>query len=89
MNSVVLSQEIYLNFRAGAILAGVPVAIAIALGIMLSIFQAATQIQDQALPALAKVIVIIGVLMASGYSLSQPLVEHTRSLFASFHGMTR
>lgn len=89
MNSVVLTQEIYLNFRAGAILAGVPVAVAIALGIFLSIFQAATQIQDQTLPALAKVIVILGVLLGSGYSLSQPLVEHTRSVFSSFHGMTR
>lgn len=89
MNSAVLTQEIYLNFRAGAILAGVPVAVAIALGIFLSIFQAATQIQDQTLPALAKVIVILGVLLGSGYSLSQPLVEHTRELFSSFHGMTR
>lgn len=89
MNSVVLTQEIYENFRAGMILAGVPVAVAIALGIMLSIFQAATQIGDQSLPAIMKVVVILAVLLASGYSLSQPLVDHTRQLFSSFYAMTR
>lgn len=85
----ILTQEIYMNFRAGAILAGVPVAAAIIIGIVLAILQAATQIQDQSLPALTKVIVILIMLMAFGYALSQPLVEHTRTVFSSFHGMTR
>lgn len=89
MNFTVLSNEIYTNFAAGAVLAGVPVAIAIVLGIFISIFQAATQIQDQSLPALTKVIVICGVLLGFGLPLSYPLYEHTLVLFSSFHAMTR
>jgi type III secretion protein S len=89
MNYTILSNEIYSNFRAGAILAGIPIAIAMVLGIILAIFQAATQIQDQALPALIKVIVIVGVLIGLGQTLSYPLFEHTRQVFATFHIMTK
>jgi type III secretion protein S len=89
MNYAILSNEIYTNFRAGAILAGVPMLIAMALGLVLSILQAATQIQDQTLPSLIKVIVIVGVLIGFGYPLSAPLVDKTRTVFTTFHLMTR
>jgi type III secretion protein S len=89
MNYIVLSNEIYSNFRAGAILAGIPVAIAVLVGVVLAILQAATQIQDQTLPAMVKVIVILGVYLAMGQTLSYPLYEHTRQVFSSFHLMTR
>jgi type III secretion protein S len=58
-------------------------------GILLAIIQAATQIQDQSLPALVKIIVILAVVIFFGVPLSNPLFEHTRMIFASFHTMTR
>lgn len=89
MNMSILGQEIYENFRAGALIVAVPMAVAIAIGLFLAIFQAATQIQDQTLPQLVKVGVIFIVLAGFGYPLSIPLIDHTRVLFSSFHLMTR
>lgn len=76
-------------FMAGMVLSVPPVMAAVIIGFVLAVIQAATQIQDQSLPQLVKIVVISGVVILFGVPLSMPLFEHTRSLFASFHNMTR
>jgi type III secretion protein S len=82
-------QELYTGFMAGLIMVAPPVLAAVIVGLVLAILQAATQIQDQSLPQLVKIVVILGVVVLMGVPLSTPLFEHTRALFASFHNMTR
>jgi type III secretion protein S len=89
MGSPGIVNQLYSLFMAGLILAAPPIFAAMVVGILLAIIQAATQIQDQSLPQLVKVIVISGVLIVLGVPLSIPLFEGTRALFASFHTMTR
>lgn len=89
MNTTGLLQELYTAFQAGMLIAAPPMIAAAVVGVLLAIIQAATQIQDQSLPQLVKIIVILVVLIAFGVPLSGPLFEHARMLFASFHVMTR
>jgi type III secretion protein S len=84
-----LIQELYVGFMAGLILCAPPVIAAVVVGLLLAIIQAATQIQDQSLPQLVKIVVILGVVIAFGIPLSSPLFEHTKTIFGSFHAMTR
>lgn len=89
MNANGLLQELYTAFMAGMLIAAPPMIAAAVVGVLLAIIQAAVQIQDQSLPQLVKIIVILVVLVAFGVPLSTPLFEHTRQLFAAFHVMTR
>ena len=88
MSSTVI-QELYTLFMAGLIITGPPMAAAVGLGLLLAIIQSATQIQDQSLPQLVKIVVILGVVMVMGVPLSSPLFQSTLRIFASFHSMTR
>lgn len=89
MGEAGLLHEFYTSFMAGMLIAAPPMIAAAIVGVLLAIIQAAVQIQDQVLPQLVKIIVILTVLVVFGAPLSQPLFDHTRTLFASFHVMTR
>lgn len=89
MGSSGLVQQIYESFMAGLVIAAPPMIAAVIVGVVLAILLAAMQIQDQTLPQLVKIIVILGVLMIGGVPMSAPLFEYSRTLFASFHTMTR
>lgn len=82
-------QQLYTNFMAALVLSGPPLVAAMIIGVLLAVIQAATQIQDQSLPQLVKVIVIAAVVIFFGVPMSVPLFENARSTFASFHNMTR
>jgi type III secretion protein S len=82
-------QELYTAFMAGMVLSAPPVLAAVVIGIFLAIIQAATQIQDQSLPQLVKIVVIALVVIFFGVPLSNPLFEFTRSIFTTFPTMTR
>ena len=89
MGSSGLVQQIYDSFLTGLVIVAPPMVAAMAVGVLLAILMAATQIQDQTLPQLVKIIVILAVLMMGGVPMSAPLFEYSRGLFASFHTMTR
>lgn len=89
MGSSGLVQQLYESFMTGMIIAAPPMIAAVVVGLILAILQAATQIQDQSLPQLVKIIVILVVLIVGGVPMSTPLFDYPRSLFASFHTMTR
>lgn len=53
---------------------------AIAIGFMIGLFQAVTQIQDQGLPMAVKIVMILVVCMTAGRAFNGMLIEHTSSL---------
>ncbi len=67
-----------------SLLAGVPLAAATAIGLVISIFQAVTQIQDQSLAQTAKIASIGFVLLVFGGWLVTPLVNSSVTLFDTF-----
>ena len=89
MGSSGLVQQLYESFMTGMIIAAPPMIAAVVVGVLLAIIQAATQIQDQSLPQLVKILVILLVLIIGGVPMTAPLFEYSRTLFASFHTMTR
>ncbi|WP_296428253.1 flagellar biosynthetic protein FliQ [Yoonia sp.] len=66
------------------LLAGVPLAVATLMGLIISFFQAVTQIQDQTLSQTVKIASIAVVLLAAGTSLAGPLMTSTREIFNDF-----
>lgn len=69
---------------AVALLAGVPLAVATLVGIIVSFLQAITQIQDQTLGQTAKIVAIAATFMVLGGMLFSPLMEASIQLFDTF-----
>jgi type III secretory pathway component EscS len=67
-----------------AIIAGVPLIVATGIGLLISIFQAITQIQDQTLSQTVKIFAIGFVLLAFGGALMSPLLATSTELFDTF-----
>lgn len=67
-----------------ALLAGVPLAVATLIGVIVSFFQAVTQIQDQTLAQTIKIIAIAVVFLTFSSFLLGPFVENTRWVFSNF-----
>lgn len=66
------------------ILAGIPLLLATVLGLLVSFIQAVTQIQDQTLPQLVKVVAVAGVLLLAGRGISAPLMMASTDVFDTF-----
>lgn len=58
-------------------------------GSVISIFQAATQIQEQSLSFVPKVVALLGALSVTGSWMILKLVEYSRELFLSLPGLLR
>lgn len=71
------------------LLAGVPLAVATATGLVVSFLQAITQIQDQSLSQTIKIVAIVLILLTMTSFLTGPLISSTRYLFDNFHVMVR
>ena len=64
------------------LLSGIPIVLSMIVGVFVSVFQAATQIQEQTLTFVPKLIVVLGTLMVAGYWMIAQLVKFTATLFA-------
>lgn len=82
-------NEIYqLTYRALIlilVLSGPPIIISMVLGLIVAIFQAATQIQEQTLSFTVKLFAVILTLMMLGGWLGSQIVQFTNSIFLNFH----
>jgi type III secretory pathway component EscS len=67
-----------------AIIAGAPLLVATVVGLLVSIFQAITQIQDQTLSQTIKIFSIGFVFLAFGGALMSPLIVISAELFDTF-----
>ncbi len=66
------------------ILSGPPIIISMILGLMVAIFQAATQIQEQTLSFTVKLFAVILTLMMLGGWLGSQIIQYTNSIFLNF-----
>jgi flagellar biosynthetic protein FliQ len=60
---------------------------ALAVGLLVSIFQAATQINEMTLSFIPKLLMMFFVLVAGGPWMLNMLIDYTRRLFASIPGL--
>ncbi len=63
---------------------GPPILLSMAVGLLVSLFQAVTQIQEQSLTFVPKMIVIFGALAALGPHLGSVLLRFAQTCFAEF-----
>ncbi len=79
------SNEIYtLSYQALIlilILSGPPILISTILGLIVAIFQAATQIQEQTLSFTVKLLAVVFTLMFMGGWLGASIMQYTQSIF--------
>jgi len=67
------------------VLSGPPVLISMAIGLLVAIFQAATQIQEQTLSFTVKLVAVIFTIMLMGNWLSQAMYQYAANIFSSFY----
>lgn len=65
------------------VLSAIPVIGAMIVGLVISLFQAATQIQEQTLTQVPKIVVVYGVLMAGGMWMLTQLLTFSAQLFTA------
>lgn len=63
------------------VLSGIPIFLSMVVGVLISVFQAATQIQEQTLTFVPKIIIVFGTLIIGGYWMLAQLVKFTHGLF--------
>jgi type III secretion protein S len=66
-----------------------PLLVAMVVGLIVSVLQAATQIQDQTLPQTIKLVAVVATLATFGALLAAPLVRYSEQVLADFPGLTR
>jgi type III secretion protein S len=66
-----------------------PLIVAMVAGLIVSVLQAATEIQDQTLPLTIKLVAVVATLAMFGAVLAAPLVLFTNQVLADFPGLTR
>lgn len=84
-----LLAEINASAVATFALVGPLLAAAAVLGLLIAIFQAATQIQEQTLSPILKIILISAGLVASGSVLVSPLVQYSEHVLNDFPDMVK
>ncbi|MDQ0456389.1 flagellar biosynthetic protein FliQ [Rhizobium paknamense] len=84
-----VAAEIGMSVMATFAFAGPLLAIAAALGIFIAIFQAATQIQEQTISQIVKIVVVSACLLAFGRVLATPLIEHSTHILNDFPTMVQ
>ena len=89
MGEADLATEVGTSVLSVFVLAGPVLALAAVLGLIVAIFQAATQIQEQTIAQVVKIFVVGVVLLVFGRALASPLVEHSLHVFNDFPTMVR
>ncbi|NGX30874.1 MAG: Flagellar biosynthetic protein FliQ [Chlamydiae bacterium] len=71
------------------IVSGPPIILSMILGLMVAIFQAATQIQEQTLSFVVKLFAVIGTLMILGPWIGGQIFSYANSIFTNFATWSR
>ena len=66
------------------ILSGPPIIISMILGLMVAIFQAATQIQEQTLSFTVKLFAVVITILLLGGWLGAQIIQYARTIFTNF-----
>ena len=89
MDPSALTDQLKTAMMLFALIAGPPLGVALVVGLLVGVLQAATQIQDQTLPMSFKLGGVFVTLLALAGTLFPPLLEHTQMLLEQFPAMTR
>ena len=89
MTPEALINEVYANFVATAYIAGPPLVISTVVGVVVSLLQAVTQIQDQTLGQSIKIATIASFMVFMGGKLTSSLYERTIFIFDHFQSLVR
>ena len=84
MYSTEIYQLSYQSLLLILLLSAPPILISTMLGLMVAIFQAATQIQEQTLSFMVKLFAVIAVLFFMGGWLSSQIMSFTNNIFTNF-----
>jgi type III secretion protein S len=89
MNQAVIAHLLQEALTLTLLLSLPALGIAAAVGLLVGLFQAVTQIQDQTLPMAIKVIAVVLSLVLLGPMLASPLIRYTERIFNDFPQITR
>jgi flagellar biosynthesis protein FliQ len=84
-----IAAEIGMSVAATFALAGPLLVLAVIIGLVIAIFQAATQIQEQTIAQIVKIFSITIILIVFGRALATPLIEHSIHILNDFPTMVR
>ncbi|MES2200479.1 MAG: type III secretion system export apparatus subunit SctS [Chlamydiota bacterium] len=84
MYSVEIYQQSYQALLLILILSGPPILISTILGLCVAIFQAATQIQEQTLSSMVKLVAVILTLFVLGGWLGAQIMQYSLNIFVNF-----
>ncbi len=79
-----ITQYAYRALYLILILSGPPILISMALGLLVAVIQAATQIQEQTLSFTVKLVAVIVTLMFMGSWLGAQIIQFAQSIFFNF-----
>jgi type III secretion HrpO family protein len=85
MYSSEINQLSYQALLLILLLSGPPILISTALGLFVAIFQAATQIQEQTLSFMVKLVSVIFTLLILGGWLSAQIMQYANNIFMNFY----
>ena len=85
MYSSEINQLSYQALLLILLLSGPPILIITALGLFVAIFQAATQIQEQTLSFMVKLVSVIFTLLILGGWLSAQIMQYANNIFMNFY----
>ena len=88
MFSAEIVQNAYQALLMILILSGPPILISTLLGLLVAIFQAATQIQEQTLSFMVKLFAVMLVLLLMGGWLGAQIMQFTNQIFMNFYKWT-
>lgn len=89
MNQAAIAQFLQEALTLTLLLSLPALGIAATVGLLVGLFQAVTQIQDQTLPMAIKIIAVVLSLVLIGPLLASPLVRYTDRIFNEFPSITR
>jgi type III secretion protein S len=84
MYSAEIHQLSYQALLLILILSGPPILISTMLGLFVAVFQAATQIQEQTLSSMVKLIAVVLTLLLLGGWLGGQIMRYTTNIFTNF-----
>ncbi|MBM3197965.1 MAG: EscS/YscS/HrcS family type III secretion system export apparatus protein [Chlamydiae bacterium] len=84
MYSTEIQQLSYQALLLILILSGPPILISTILGLFVAVFQAATQIQEQTLSTMVKLVAVVITLLALGGWLGAQIYQYTANIFVNF-----
>lgn len=87
MTPEMIMDMAYQGMRAALLLAGPLLLTALLIGLLVSLFQAATQINEMTLSFIPKILGVIAVLVLAGPMLMEVITDYTETLFRSIPAM--